>query len=95
MEIVSCNIVDSFYQGIYEGMTDLFYANMEFRNEKTFLKNMLDTFEYGFTDAILYTKIIQKWINKGYLITKFYEEDNNLKNPLYNEFFINSVLKKN
>ena len=56
---------------------------------------MLDNFEYGFTDAILYTKIIQKWINKGYLITKFYEEDNNLKNPLYNEFFINSVLKKN
>ena len=29
------------------------------------------------------------------LITEIYEEDNNLKNPLYNEFFINSVLKKN
>ncbi|MGZ5490379.1 MAG: hypothetical protein ACXWE6_06465 [Nitrososphaeraceae archaeon] len=56
---------------------------------------MLDNFEYGFTDAILYTKIIQKWINKGYLITKLYEEDNNLKNPLYDDFFINSVLKKN
>ncbi|MGZ5471671.1 MAG: hypothetical protein ACXWE0_08355 [Nitrososphaeraceae archaeon] len=63
--------------------------------KKHFLKNMLDNFEYGFTDAILYTKIIQKWINKGYLITKFYEEDNNLKNPLYDDFFINSVLKKN
>ena len=68
METVSCNIVDSFYQGIYEGMKNLFYANMEFRNEKTFLKNMIDNFEYGFTGAILYTKIIQNGLIKAILL---------------------------
>ena len=44
---------------------------MEFQNKKTFLKNILDNLESGFTDAILYTKIIQKWINKCYLLQKF------------------------
>ena len=80
---------------MYEGMKHLFYANMEFRNKKTFLNNILDNLESGFTDAILYTKIIQKWINKCYLLQNFYEEDNNFKNLLHDVLFINSVLKKN
>jgi len=53
MEIVTDNRIDSIHQEIYEDMTHLFDANLVFRNDITFLKNIIEKFEYGFHDTIL------------------------------------------
>jgi hypothetical protein len=52
MEIATDNRIDSIHQEIYEDMTHLFDANLVFRNDITFLKNIIEKFEYGFHDTI-------------------------------------------
>lgn len=96
MEIVSDNRIDSIHQGIYEDMTHLFDANLVFRNDITFLKNIIEKFEDGFHDTILENKVIQEWINERLPITKITINDNNIKIPIKSilNFSINSGLKE-
>ena len=54
MEIVSDDRIDSIYQAIYEDMTHLLDANIVFGNDNTFLRNIIEKFEYGFHDIVRY-----------------------------------------
>lgn len=96
MEIVTDNRIDSIHQEIYEDMTHLFDANLVFRNDITFLKNIIEKFEYGFHDTILENKVIKQWINERLPITKITIKDNNIKIPITSilNFSINSGLKE-
>jgi hypothetical protein len=67
MEIVSDDRIDSVYQGIYEDMTHLLDANIVFGNDNTFLKNIIEKFEYGFNDTSLQTKVIQNGLRRAFL----------------------------
>lgn len=96
MEIVSDDRIDSIYQGIYEDMTHLLDANRVFRNDNTFLRNIIEKFEYGFNDTNLQNKVIKQWIKEGLPITKLTIKDNNTKIPIQSimNFSINTDLKK-
>jgi hypothetical protein len=96
MEIVSDERIDSIYQGIYEDMTHLLDANIVFGNDNTFLRNIIEKFEYGFNDTSLQNKVIQRWIKEGLPITKLTIKDNNIKIPIKSimNFTINSDLKE-
>ena len=96
MEIVSDDRIDSIYQGIYEDMTHLLDANRVFGNDNTFLRNIIEKFEYGFNDTSLQNKVIQQWIKEGLPITKLTIKDNNIKIPIKSimNFSINSDLKE-
>jgi hypothetical protein len=67
MEIVSDDRIDSIYQGIYEDMTHLLDANIVFGNDNTFLRNIIEKFEYGFKDTSLQTKVIQNGLRRAFL----------------------------
>jgi hypothetical protein len=97
MEIVSDDRIDSIYQGIYEDMTHLLDANIVFGNDNTFLRNIIEKFEYGFKDTSLQNKVIQQWIKEGLPITKLTIKDNNIKIPIKSimNFYINSDFKEN
>ena len=96
MEIVSDDRIDSIYQAIYEDMTPLLDANIVFGNDNTFLRNIIEKFEYGFQDISLQKKVIQQWIKEDLPITKLTLKDNNIKIPIKSiiNFSINSDLKE-
>jgi hypothetical protein len=96
MEIVSDDRIDSIYQGIYEDMTHLLDANIVFGNDNTFVRNIIEKFEYGFNDTTLQNKVLQQWIKEGLPITKLTIKDNNIKIPIKSimNFSINSDLKE-
>jgi hypothetical protein len=96
MEIVSNDRIDSIYQAIYEDMTHLLDANIVFGNDNTFLRNIIEKFEYGFQDISLQKKVIQQWIKEDLPITKLTLKDNYIKIPIKSiiNFSINSDLKE-
>jgi hypothetical protein len=77
-------------------MTHLLDANIVFGNGNTFLRNIIEKFEYGFQDISLQRKVIQQWIKEDLPITKLTLKDNNIKIPIKSiiNFSINSDLKE-
>ena len=77
-------------------MTHLLDANRVFGNDNTFLRNIIEKFEYGFNDTSLQNKVIQPWIKEGLPITKLTIKDNPIKISIKSimNFSINSNLKE-
>jgi hypothetical protein len=48
-------------------MTHLLDANIVFGNDNTFLRNIIEKFEYGFKDTSLQTKVIQNGLRRAFL----------------------------